>query len=313
MSKEYANQQVREDNFEIAGLVKLNAKDIDRLCQTHEALKFVPVDDCAVLIAEGVRLLMDSVGKKTSEVTCGIEADMVRSIMCALLRVPASNMSFLEDSDLKLQTNDEVKAFKAARLDASRIAKKLTPSNGQNVNYEEYIDLISKAVDPRFAQHLLLAAKPGDAPIKTPSGTELPAILPPPKTLTSKSAVTVRLKILCVDEGSFVASVQILTDDSAEHPALAGLIGKTLPMEFSAKKPAMRNLLIGMQLIKKSAVCKVTVVRALRSGDAKLTALRLIKCLSNESEQKEVRDELSQIDLDFGSVEAPLPDWLASN
>lgn len=308
MSKEYANQKVREDSFEIAGLVKLNATDVDRLCKIHETSKYVPVDDCGVLIADGVRLLMDSSGRTNSEVTCGIEADMVRSIMCALLRVPAQNLSLLDDRDLKLQTVDEVKAFKAARVDAARIAKKLTRPNGQNINYEDYAELISKAADPRFAQQLLLAAKTGDAPVQTPAGTELPVILPAPKTLTSKNAVTVRLKILCVDEGSFVASVQVLKNDDAEDPVLAGLIGKTLPMDFSAKKPAMRNLLIGMQLVKKSIACRVTVVRALRSSDAKLTTLRLIKCLSTGIEQKEVRDELSQIDLDFGSAEAPLPD-----
>lgn len=308
MSAEYSNQKVREDNFEIQALTKLNTDDIERLCKTHETLKYIPVADCTSLLSEATQLLMGSAGKDTSALTCGIEADMVRAIVCALLRVPEQHVNLLNSLNLKQRTTEEAKAFEVAQTAAARISKKLTKSNGTAANYEEYAALISKAADPKFTQQLLLSAKLEDMPVQTPSGSELPIITPPPKTLISKTSVLVRLKILCVDEGNSVASVQVQKEDGdVEQPALAGMIGKTLPMEFSAKRIAMRNMLIGMQLLKKSISCKVSVVRALRTSDAKHSTLRLIKCQSTDLEQQEVRAELAQIDLDFGSIDAQNP------
>jgi hypothetical protein len=263
------------------------------------------VDDCKTLLTEAVRLLMGSTCKDNSDLTCGIDTDTVRSILCALLRVPTQHMSLLDNPDLKQLTIDETKAFQIAQTDAARIAGMLKKSNTTDVSYEEYTKLISKATDPKFTQQLLLAAKADDTPVQTPSGTALPVILPPPRTLTSKGALSVRLKILCVDEGSAVASVQILKSESeVDQPALVDLIGKTLPLKFDGNMHALRNLLIGMQLVEKSISCKVSVERALRSVDNKFTALKLIRCLSTDLEQKEVRDGLAQIDLDFGSTEA---------
>ena len=298
MSAEYSNEKVRENNCQIQALTRLSTVEIERLCQTHEASKYVPVADCTTLMAQAGRLLMASAGKDTSTLTCGVEVDTVRSIICALLRVPAPQRDLLDAPDLKRRTTEEAKAFQLAQKTAARISNKLTKTNGTPVNYEEYAQLISNAANPQFTQQLLLAAKPDDTPLQTPSGSELPVILPPPKTLTSQDAVSVRLKILCVDEGNSVASVQIQKEDGeVEQPALAGMIGKTLPMGFDANRSAARNMLIGMQLLKKSISCRVSVVRALRTGDAKLSTLRLIKCLSSDLKQQEVRDGLAQIDL----------------
>lgn len=307
MSKEYSNQKVRENNLEVAGRVKLKPEDVDRLCREHEAWKYVPVKVFNVLLAKAETLLLSSVERKSTCFTCGIDTSMVKQVLCVLLRVPAQGADTTKDSDLKLQTDEEVKAFEQARKDACRIGQKLAKPTGPVLTYEDYADLISTATDSKFAEQLLLSAKAGDAPIQTPSGRLLPVIVPPPKTLIAKEAIPVRLKVLCVDEEEHLASVQILKEGGSGCPALAGLVGKTLPLEFSAKKAAVRNLLIGMQLVNKSIYCKVTMARALRSVDRKLTMLRFVKCLPDGNQQKEVRDQLAQLEFDFGTEETAVP------
>src|SRR5450830_646196 len=170
MSKEYSNQKVRENTLEVAGRVKLNAEHIDHFCHEHESWKYVPVKDFNVLLAEAEKLLLSSVQHKSTHFTCGIDSSVVKQVLCALLRVPAQRPDTAEHPDLKLQTEEEAKAFEQARREAARIGQKLARQMSVPIAYEDYADLISTAKDSKFAEQLLLSAKYGDAPIQTPSG-----------------------------------------------------------------------------------------------------------------------------------------------
>lgn len=301
MSKEYSNQKIREDSCEVSAWVKLDPVDIDSQCRQFNGCKFVPLDDFHVLLSNAARQLMTHGQHQSPYIECGIEFDMVRQVLCALLRVPAPTTDTAATQDLKLQTHEEIKSNKAAQTMAARISKDFFREGATTPTYEAFFDRIAAAPDSKLTQKILLAAVAKDVQMLADTSEPLPMVQPPPKTLNGEKGVRVQLKISCVDESKFIATVQIQKEDKPTESVLDGLLGKSLPMEFSSTKKEERDLLLGKQLVKRLINCQVTVVRALRKKDSKLTKLKLIEVVSIESQQKEVGVGLSQLALDFGS------------
>lgn len=299
MSKEYADQQVREGNHMVTRFAGLSQSEIEKLSTQYEGQKYVPVADAFQLIEEAVKHLERSNVCPEQCHSFGFSQEALKQLLVAMLRVPVEIPSLLEDSNFKNQTDEEIQNYRMQHSAAVAIAKKLNKGETKTTYLEEFDDLVSKSCDPLKVKALLLQAKPEDQEIQLPSGILLAKIAPLPKTYLSKELYEVSLRVQYFDETSNTAFVKIQNKYDSEKPALKGLLGRSVAMKISNLSENVRSILLAKQLIRKSIGCRVSITRSLRATDEKYTFLSLVKLLEVGKQKIEVTEGMNQIQLKF--------------
>ena len=300
MSKEYANQKVREGKCELSAAVRFDAGKVAKLLKEHGDFKYFPADDLPSLINESIKQLRETGKSQGEHYTFGFDSKGVNNLLCSLLRVPSPEPEPEGDPRLKGQTEVEVKGYADSHKEAIRMAKKVSPESGTTVPLEEFHRLLDQTKNPTQVEKILLSAKAKDVPLILPGGQQLPAVPPVPKTLTADKAFAVRLLISCVDENENVATATLRFVDEPNHPAFKNILQTSVRVAYSSTNLRLRKQLLAMQLFQKEFQCNVSVTRALRSRDAKHNRLRIINPLKFKEDTSALVAGLQQLQLEFG-------------
>jgi hypothetical protein len=301
MSKEHANQQVRDGNAIPVGVVRVGEDIVKKLMREHANVSYVTTEDVKDLIDRAVKQLNPIAGESTADYTYGIETIVVSNILCAILRVPKAKSTKSENKLFKDKSQDEINNYKAHHLEAADIAKTIRVDSSVISTYEDFDQSVKNSADPKKIKRILLASAPGSEPLQLPTGEILPEISVSPKCLSSCKTFSVQLDILSVHDKEHEAMVTLKEVAIDPNSTLVHLVEKDLYMTFgkSKKDKAIRKVLVGMQLVHHPVRCKVSATLALRSRDRRLNRLNFIGFENGNTQQETVAKALQQVSLDL--------------
>ncbi len=298
MTREYTNEQIKNNNGHVVARVGLSQEEINRLLKEFEGQQYLTSEDHDRLMRKARVSLLATPGFPDDYTQCGHSVASCRTALISLLRVPEQNRRIDEDADPLVQTAEEIEKSAAVRKEGAKIARELlemkTPS------YEDFRDKVTASAHPKDVEQVLLGARATDSEVQLPNGEMLPAIPILPKTLTSKKSCDVLAKVRCVREGAPSALLMICAQPSVPTPlSLEGLIGVEIETTLNSAIVSRRKELVYAQLKGRPIRCRIRVTRSLRSGDSSRTELKLSKILWDSQEEKEVENHFQQLQIDF--------------
>jgi hypothetical protein len=299
MSKEHANQQLRDNKGEPAGVVKVKEDDVKRLLRNHGNLSYVPVEDLRDLISSTARQLAPMANESNAEYAYGVEASVVMNILCSVVRVPKASEPTVDPKKFAELNTKAIEEYRKNHLKAAEIARVIHIDDTKNCTFEEYQKAIKNAGDEQAVKRILMRPKMDSTELSLPNSEPLPAFTPAPKSLSCAGKFKVKLEIQSVHTKEGQALVTLKEVEHGETTPLFALIDKDLKMVFGTRKKQTKRVLIAMQLLEHPIQCTVGATIALRNKDFNHNNLAFISFFDDKSQHMEIAQGLKQMSWDF--------------
>jgi hypothetical protein len=301
MSRERANQKVRDGEFDLIAVVKVTAEAVKKLTVDFKGTTYVPIDDLKVLIDKTAKELVSFASDPGVDYAYGAESKVVQNILCSILRVPKVNARNAKSNRAHHSAASEADKHEDQHKEAAGISKIFRPGGSSTSSYEDYEKAVRDSSSPEKIKRLLLINSKESATLKLPSGEDLPPIIPAPKCLNTTSRIKVRLKVYAVHDTDYRATVLLTSaeSDGGASQALEPFIDHLLPMTIPRNETAIRKVLLSMQLLGHPVTCHVYATVALRPADRRLTLLSFVDFDDLKSHTDTAVSGLRQMSLDF--------------
>lgn len=297
MSKEKANQKLREDKAALVGTMRMDENKVQRMIKEYGGIKYIPLDDVKDLLSSSARHLAP-LTVVDGQYAYGIEVNVVQNILCAILMVPRESSSKDKAEDLTSDAAKSTKTYQEIHKKAVGISLKIEAAGKGKFSYEEFQDEIRKCTDPDDVKRVLTFPGSRPLPVTVASGQVLQKIESVPKALACKASFKMKLEVLSVQPSEGAAEVRVIEITADEKGILKRLLEKRILLTYPKKKEIGKTL-IALQLLDHNFTCTVGVTMGLSDRSWGSNRLTFVSFSDLKKQESSLNSGLQQLSFKF--------------